>query len=78
MPASADWQRECIHAYTDCHGYKQYPGYVNVSRCPNGDYEITVRSKESVSAGQLRIDLGHFLKLVEALKEEAHQRAPKK
>ncbi len=66
-----DWRRECIYAHTESR-YQRYPGYVNVSRCVNGDYAITVRSSESVGAGYLRVTKELFLELVEALAAEAH------
>jgi hypothetical protein len=69
--SAEEWRRECIYAHTQsC--YQRYPGYVNVSRCVNGDYEITVRSAESVGTGQLRVSKARFLELVEALATEAH------
>ena len=45
---------ELIYAYTDPAAYRRYPAYLNVTRREkDGYYVVTVRSRETCSAGQI-------------------------
>lgn len=59
---------ECLYAYTECGPYLRYPAYVNVTRrATDGCYEISVRSRDTCSAGFLILTPAQFLEFRESL-----------
>jgi hypothetical protein len=48
-------EKRCVYAYTEGQPYKNYPAYLNVSKCADGGVEITVRSRDTCSAGMIKL-----------------------
>jgi hypothetical protein len=48
-------ERRCLYAYTEGQVYKTYPAYLNVTLRADGYIEITVRSRDTCSAGMIAL-----------------------
>lgn len=56
-----------VHAFTETQ-YKTYPAYLNISE-KDGEFTITVRSKESQEVSQITLNNFEFYRLIEDLKK---------
>lgn len=70
--------KERVYLHVDSGRYERHPGIVGVLKCENGDFEITVRSFNSVSTGVLRLTAERYDDMIDQLREEQRRRrAPK-
>ena len=61
----------CIYAYTETQPSSYYPAYLNVTRRASGLYEISVRSRDTCSAGMIVLSAEQFQEFRETLHEDA-------
>lgn len=66
-------EKECLYSHTDVGPYRRYPSYLNISRSGNGDVEITVRTRDALSAGTIRLSAPQWVALKLILTEPLDQ-----